>query len=107
MSIPRPNPGRKQGSSTARTSKTTSNSPSNLEKRDQDQHESQDTKHRFQLSTRKILQKKKVLQALSKFPCENYYGPHPPIIFSPATQNQPRHSSRSKPRQKPESTRPL
>src|SRR2546422_11207210 len=81
MSIPRPNPGRKQGSSTARMSKTTSNSPSNLEKRDQDQHESQDTNHRFQLSTKKILQKKKVLQALSKFPCENYYGPHAPIIF--------------------------
>src|SRR2546427_12364504 len=80
MSIPRPNPGRKQGSSTARTSKTTSNSPSNLEKRDQDQHESQDANHRFPAATRKILQKK-VLQALSKFPWENYYGPHPLIIF--------------------------
>src|SRR2546427_6044210 len=85
MSIPRPNPGRKQGSSTARMSKTTSNSPSNLEKRDKDQHESQDTNHRFQLSTRKILQKKS-FTALSKFPCENYYGPHPPLFFSSHTE---------------------
>src|SRR2546425_8277102 len=106
MSIPRSNPGRKQGSSTARMSKTTSNSPSNLEKRDQDQHESQDTNHRFQLSTRKILQKKKVLQALSKFPCENYYGPHHPLFFSshaePATA-----FLKEQTRQKPESTCPL
>src|SRR2546425_12882870 len=88
MSIPRPNPGRKQGSSTARMSKTTSNSPSNLEKRDQDQHESQDTKHRFQLSTRKILQKKSFTSTF-KIPLGKLLWPPPLIIFSPATQNQP------------------
>src|SRR5437879_5888436 len=100
MSIPRPNPGRKQGSSTARMSKTTSNSPSNLEKRDQDQHESQDTKHRLQLSTRKILQKKSVTGTF-KIPLRKLLWPLPLIIFSPAAQNQPRHSSRSKPVKSP------
>src|SRR2546426_10288552 len=30
--------------------------------------------------------RKKVLRALSKFPCENYYGPHPPLFFSSHTE---------------------
>src|SRR2546427_13020845 len=96
MSIPRPNPGRKQGSSTARMSKTTSNSPSNLEKGDQDQHESQDTNYRFQLSTRKILQKKKFYRHFQNSPVKIIMAPTP-HYFSPATQNQPRHSSRANP----------
>src|SRR2546427_4450487 len=103
MSIPRSNPGRKQGSSTARMSKTTSNSPSNPEKRDQDQHESQDTNHYFQLSHEENSPEKKVLQALSKFPCENYYGPHPSLFFSSHTE-PPHGSLMEQTRQKPEST---
>src|SRR5438309_3905893 len=86
MSIPRPNPGRKQGSSTARMSKTTSNSPSNLEKRDKDQHESQDTNPPIPTIHEENSPEKKVLQALSKFPCENYYGPHPSLFFSSHTE---------------------
>src|SRR3989475_3960962 len=100
MSIPRPNPGRKQGSSTARMSKTTSNSPSNLEKGDQDQHESQDTNHRFQLSTRKILQKKKFYKHFQNSPVKIIMAPTP-HYFSPATQNHPMAPSWSKPVKSP------
>src|SRR5438132_9435877 len=106
MSIPRTKPGRKQGSSTSRMSKTTSNSPSNLEKRDKDQHESQDTNQPIPTIHEENSPEKKVLQALSKFPCENYYGPHPPLFFSshtgPATA-----FLKDQTRQKPESTCPL
>jgi len=49
---------------------------------------------------------KKVLQALSKFPCENYYGPYPSLFFL-----QPHRTSQGslmeQTRQKPESTCPL
>src|SRR3989442_9486569 len=87
MSIPRPNPGRKQGSSTARMSKTTSNSPSNLEKRDQGQHESQDTNpHRFQLSTRKILQKKSFYRHFQNSPVKIIMTPTPHYFFSSHTE---------------------
>src|SRR2546428_13924229 len=86
MSIPRANPHRKQESSTAKMSKTISNGPSNLEKRDKDQHESQDTKHPIPTIHEENSPEKKVLQALSKFPCENYYGPHHPLFFSSHTE---------------------
>src|SRR5947209_9884922 len=69
-------------------SKTTSNSPSNLEKRDKDQQESQETNHRFQLSTRKILQKKKFYKHFQNSPVKIIMAPTP-HYFSPATQNQP------------------
>src|SRR5438132_1745027 len=106
MSIPRHNPGRKQGSSTARMSKTTSNSPSNLEKRDQDQHESQDTNPTDSNYPRGKFSSKKVLQPLSKFPCENYYGPHPSLFF--LQPHRTSHGSLMEQNlQEPESTCPL
>src|SRR2546425_4018386 len=100
MSIPRPNPGRKQESSTARMSKTTSNSPSNLKKGTKINTSPKTQTNRFQLSTRKILQKKKFYRHFQDFPVKIIMAPTP-HYFSPATQNQPRHSSRSKPVKSP------
>src|SRR2546422_11419468 len=101
MSIPRPNPGRTQGSSTARMSKTTSNSPSNLEKRDQDQQESQDTNPPIPtIHEENSPEKKSFYRHFQNSPVKIIMAPTP-HYFSPATQNQPRHSSRSKPVKSP------
>src|SRR5437899_3888416 len=100
MSIPRPNPGRKQGSSTARMSKTTSNSPSNLEKRDKDQHESQDTNPPIPTIHEESSPEKKFYKHFQNSPVKIIMAPTP-HYFSPATQS---HHGSLKPRQKPEST---
>src|SRR5947209_18581610 len=89
MSIPRPNPGRKQGSSTARMSKTTSNSPSNLEKRDQDQHESQDTKQPIPTIHEENSPAKKFYSHFQNSPVKIIMAPTPHYFFSSHTEPAP------------------
>src|SRR2546430_6011589 len=85
MSIQRPNPGRKQGSSTARMSKTASNSPSNLEKRDKDQHESQDTNPPIPTIHEESSPEKKFYKHFQNSPVKIIMAPTP-HYFSAATR---------------------
>src|SRR5438445_13824031 len=103
MSIPRRDPGRKQGSSTARMSKTTSNSPSNLEKRDQDQHESQDTKQPIPTIHEENSPAKKFYSHFQNSPVKIIMAPTPHYFFSSHTEPATAFL-KEQTRQKPEST---